>query len=183
MDVSAVNTQTTAGPPSSLGMNPQDFLKVLITQLQQQDPMQPMQSDQMLSQMATIQQLESSMQLSQVLDNLANNSRVEQAAVMIGKYVRGDGTDADAVTGVVTGIRVQDGKIVLELDSGKTIPLDAVQYVAQTNPSAATAASKATLAAKRAPTGGRFTPVPTANAMSSNSPLHSSPRREISRWI
>lgn len=133
MDISAISQQPAAAQPQSRSiseMSGEDFFKVLIAQLQQQDPMEPMDSDQMLSQMATIRELESSTKLTEVLGKLADSARIDQAATVIGKYVRGGGEDYAGISGMVTGVRLENGKVVLELDNGDMIPLDAVTYVA-----------------------------------------------------
>lgn len=82
--------------PSSNVMGKDDFLQLLVTQLQHQDPLNPMQSNEFTTQLAQFSSLE---QLYTVNDNLAvlksaqaaaNNA---QAVSMIGKSIRamGDG--------------------------------------------------------------------------------------------
>ena len=69
-------------------MGQADFLRLLTAQMQAQDPMQPMDSTQMVSQMATITQTTGIAEMNQTLKNLASDltgSRLGDAASWIGK--------------------------------------------------------------------------------------------------
>ena len=96
------STQTpsdTMGPngSSSAADLQQTFLKLLITQLQNQDPTSPMDSSQMTSQLAQIDTVSGIAQLNQSLGSLSTQlsaSQAGQAASLIGRdvLVPGDGT-------------------------------------------------------------------------------------------
>ena len=58
----------------------EDFVKLMITQLQQQDPTAPAKSDQLLSQMSQIGQLQSSTQLQDSLKGLVQQNQIGAAA-------------------------------------------------------------------------------------------------------
>jgi flagellar basal-body rod modification protein FlgD len=75
----------------------QTFLKLLITQLQNQDPTSPMDSSQMTSQLAQIDTVSGIAQLNQSLNSLSkqlSSSEEAQASSLIGRdvLVPGDGT-------------------------------------------------------------------------------------------
>jgi flagellar basal-body rod modification protein FlgD len=91
-----------AGQQGKLGK--QDFLKLLMAQLQNQDPMKPMDDTAMIAQMAQFSALEETQQLRQVLQQSSNTQTVNQAANMIGKYVQADQSDGSSVRGAVTGV-------------------------------------------------------------------------------
>ena len=74
----------------------QDFLRLLITQLQHQDPLNPMDQNQFLSQTAQFSSLEQLQNINQALTNLAtatNSSGVAQAATLLGKTAKVAGRD------------------------------------------------------------------------------------------
>lgn len=132
-------TATTTATKQGLNqMSSDDFLKVLITQLQYQDPMKPMDSDQMLSQISQIRNMEMSTTLTDSLKNLTEQQRLGSAASLIGGYVTGTVTGSDGtqttINGVVRGIRFEaDGEPILQLDSGGSLPLKSLQDVSDPN--------------------------------------------------
>ncbi|WP_298272619.1 flagellar hook capping FlgD N-terminal domain-containing protein, partial [Geobacter sp.] len=59
--ISGVTNDTTAAAAAmkqSTGLNKDDFLKLFITQLQNQDPLQPQDSSQFIAQLAQLTQVE-----------------------------------------------------------------------------------------------------------------------------
>jgi hypothetical protein len=56
-------------------------------------------------------------------------NQVATAGGLIGKMVAGKDTNNNAVSGQVTAVRVEDGAAILELDSGKTVPMDRVTRI------------------------------------------------------
>src|ERR1041385_2042930 len=66
----------------------QDFLKLLMAQLQNQDPMKPMDDSQMIAQMAQFSALEATQGLQQTIQTSSNNTTIAQASALIGKYVQ-----------------------------------------------------------------------------------------------
>ena len=139
-DTSALFTQQTAGRNLSQ-MRPEDFFELLVTQLQTQDPMEPMSNSEIVQQISQIRDLEASAKLSTTLDTLAEmqqalagQQRMGSASALVGSYVEGVIADADGtsrfVAGVVTGIRfAQDGSPVLQLHEGQEVDLDSVTQV------------------------------------------------------
>lgn len=70
---------------NSLGM--QDFLKILLTQLNYQDPMKPMDNQQFMAQMAQFSTLQQTQQLNSNIEKLVNNQAALQSVGLIGKTV------------------------------------------------------------------------------------------------
>jgi flagellar basal-body rod modification protein FlgD len=139
----------------------EDFFKILVTELQQQDPLQPSDTSDLIGQVSQIRSIELSKNLTDALTQVSRNQRVAGASELIGKYVTAtvEGTDGTAqeVSGVVTSVRFDaDGSAVLELDTGQTVPADSVTRI--------TSAENAANAAGSATTGGT-----TAAASSSTS--------------
>lgn len=118
-------------------MSGSDFIKLMITQLQQQDPLDPSKSDQLLTQMSQIKQLESSDNLNKSLEKTSLQQSISSAGNLIGKTVDGLTGDGDETTGIVTSVKVEEGKVLLELDNGDTLPLENITEIAQKNPAVA----------------------------------------------
>ena len=93
---------TTTDKTKSLGK--QDFLKLLMAQLQNQDPMKPMDDTQMIAQMAQFSALEASQQLNATMQTSNNMQTVLQAGALIGKYIQANQSDGTSTTGAVTSV-------------------------------------------------------------------------------
>jgi methyl coenzyme M reductase subunit D len=68
---------------------------------------------------------------------MVTQSNVSSAGSMIGKTVEGMDEKNQKINGVVTSVRVQDGSVFLELDSGKRLGLERVTTIAPTPVAAA----------------------------------------------
>lgn len=97
-----------------------DFLKLLITQLGNQDPLNPMNDTEFISQMAQFSALEQ-------MTNLNSSMTTTQAASMIGKQITW-AEDGEEVSGKVTAIRILDGKPNLQIGD-KSVELSKVMSV------------------------------------------------------
>ncbi|HAC92653.1 MAG TPA: flagellar biosynthesis protein FlgD [Planctomycetaceae bacterium] len=83
------------------------FLGLLITELQNQDPLNPMDNAQMLTQISTIREIGSTNQLTETLGNFAVGQELAMASNLIGKKVSGLDKDAKEIQGVVERVAVQ----------------------------------------------------------------------------
>jgi flagellar basal-body rod modification protein FlgD len=93
-----------------------DFLTMLVTQLQYQDPMSPMESGEMMQQMAMLGLMEQTTNMRTALDDLSKSmemSKWQQASNMIGKEVDAINSYGEAVTGVVEEVVNYDGYMYL----------------------------------------------------------------------
>src|SRR5262245_35812400 len=104
----------------------EDFFRILITELRQQDPLQPAKTSDMISNVSQIRNIELSGQLTQTLDTIAKQQRTAGTSELIGKFIVAvtqapDGTPM-GTEGVVTSVQfASDGTAVLELDNGQTV--------------------------------------------------------------
>lgn len=107
----AANSSTAGLSGQIMGSN--DFLKLLTTELQNQDPMQPMDDTQSVAQLAQFSALSATQELNQSFQNFQSNFGVMQTAGLIGKnvtVVSTDGTgNSSNITGTVGSIAVQNG--------------------------------------------------------------------------
>lgn len=111
-----------------------DFIKMMITQLQNQDPMQPTKNEELIAQMAQISQLQSSNQLQDTLKTLTMQNQIGSAGNLIGKMVAGLDDNQENVSGLVTAVRVNKDGVFLQLDSGKQLALQNVTAIAPLTP-------------------------------------------------
>ena len=97
------------------------FLQLLVQQLKNQDPTQPTDPTQYLSELASFSNVEQTVQTNSKLDQILTTSALTQAESVIGKTV----TSADSKTsGVVSSVAIgTDGTPTATLTSGTTLPL------------------------------------------------------------
>jgi len=131
--VKATSNKTTTATQKSLGKD--DFLKMLLAQLKNQDPTQPMSGTDFSAQLAQFSQLE---QLRNMSDDIKNQSLTmmtmsqTQAIGMIGKEVSASGINSVTANGspvdlsyvldkdaaqVVVSILDKDGKVVKSIEN------------------------------------------------------------------
>src|SRR5919205_3255662 len=70
---------------SAASVDYEAFLKLLVTQMKNQDPTQPMDSTEYLAQLANFSQVEQSIMTNAKLDELLTASAIEQANQLIGR--------------------------------------------------------------------------------------------------
>src|SRR5690606_2954572 len=90
-----------------------DFLKILVTQLKHQDPMQPMQDRDFIAQMAQFSSVEQIMNMSKEMGALRQALGITPD--LIGKAIawtetKADGSGIEDFVGVVEAITFKDGK-------------------------------------------------------------------------
>ena len=107
-----------------------DFIKMMITQLQHQDPLEPAKNQELLAQMSQIGQLQSQTLLQESLQGLVLQQNLGAAGNLIGKVVEGVDDAGEQSRGLVTSVRVQDKQVLLELDNGKRLSLGKVTGIA-----------------------------------------------------
>ncbi len=107
----------------------EDFIKMMITQLQNQDPMEPAKNSELLAQMSQIGSLQSSTALQSSLSSMVLQNQIGGAGNLLGKTVQGLDKNNETVAGVVNSVRVEKDKVMLELDSGKSLALDRVTQI------------------------------------------------------
>lgn len=127
-------TSTTTESEDSSTLGKDQFLQLLATQLQYQDPMNPMSNEQFISQMAQFTSLEQMQNLNttmtsyattssnmQVLNLLATNITAEQTTTV------GEETIVNTIEGLVTGIDLSGSEPKLKLSDGQTVLLSEVK--------------------------------------------------------
>jgi flagellar basal-body rod modification protein FlgD len=83
------------------------FLKLLISELQNQDPLDPMKNSEMVQQIGLIREIGATDALTQTLTGLSDSQQLVTASSLIGQTVKGLADDASEVDGVVDRITVE----------------------------------------------------------------------------
>jgi flagellar basal-body rod modification protein FlgD len=150
MEISAIGagsgTTATAQRRGLDALKSEDFFKILVTELQNQDPFEPSDSSDIIGQVSQIRTIEQSSKLTETLDLLTQQQSVGAGSDLIGKYVQAVATAADGSQtlheGVVTSVFFNsDGSAVLELDTGEAVLATDVVRVTTLDVLAATAAA------------------------------------------
>ena len=118
-------TSSSQSPVQQLGANA--FLQLLTTELQNQDPLQPMSDTQSVAQLAQFSTLQAQNQLDTSFENFQSNFGVLQASTLIGKsvtVVTPNGTgNSSTVTGTVASISVQNGAPYFSMNDASGNPI------------------------------------------------------------
>ena len=113
----------------NLELKTEDFIKMMITQLQNQDPLEPAKNQELLAQMSQIGQLQSATTLQESLKAMVLQQNIGAAGNLIGKMVQGIDSFGVSVTGLVNSVRVEKDGVYLELDNGQRLALTRVQNI------------------------------------------------------
>jgi flagellar basal-body rod modification protein FlgD len=108
-------TESASGTNALLGQN--DFLKLMIAQLQAQNPLEPGNSNEFLNELAQMTQVEQ-------ITNLASSSELASAVQMIGKTVTYNTSAGETASGVVQSAQSSA--------SGVTVTVEGVAGIALT---------------------------------------------------
>lgn len=128
------NTETASSRIPTKTLTQQDFLKLLVTQLTTQDPLNPMKDTEFVAQMVQFSMLEQNKSMQDTISAMNLSQRVVQANSMIGRTVRVVGDDATVSIGVVSSVVMDSGEPRL-LVNGNLYPLEKVMTISleQTN--------------------------------------------------
>ncbi len=84
-----------------------DFLKLMLTELQNQDPLNPTDNAALLQQVGQLRSISSNDQLVSTLKGFSNTQELTTASSLIGKTVKGLDNAAKDVSGEVTSVSVK----------------------------------------------------------------------------
>ena len=110
-------------------LSSEDFMQIIFTELQQQDPFEPNDSSALLEQLNSIRAIESDIELTKNLEDIVFQNQLATAGNMIGKTVEGLTATNDRVVGNVFAVIREGNDVTLQLDSGWEIPANNVQVI------------------------------------------------------
>lgn len=104
---SAASAAATSGQSYAFGNNELgggDFLRLMIEQLVNQDPLEPMKNQELLAQVSQIRNMETLSNLDETLAAMTYQQQMTSAGALIGKQVSGISTAGTNVSGVITRV-------------------------------------------------------------------------------
>ncbi len=114
------STASSAAAAATNSLNYNDFLTLLMAEMKNQDPTQPMDPAQMVSQLATVSEVGQAVQTNTNLASLLTATSLTQAESLIGKTI----TSSDgAASGQVASVSVTGAGATATLTSGATVSL------------------------------------------------------------
>ena len=109
---SASSSSSKASEKSTSGLDKEAFLQLLVAQMQYQDPLEPMDNTEYISQLATFSQLEATQNLQDTISKGMANS-------LVGQYVILNVTDklgnVNTIAGKVDYVMYENGEVFLEI--------------------------------------------------------------------
>ncbi len=137
--------ETLDGTPNGLGKD--DFLKLLLAQLANQDPLHPMDDTQFIAQLAQFNALEQQQETNKHLVDLITAQSLAQATALLGRQIEAKDAKGKAVSGEVSAVTLVDGQPKLTVGSTQVALSDVTKVLpdsASTGASTGTASSTST---------------------------------------
>ena len=121
-------TQDVSGKNAQMGKD--QFLKLFVAQLQHQDPMNPMQDQDFMGQMASFSTLEQVTNLAAANQAMAGHLQLSQSVGLIGRTVTWMDENDATHTGVVEKVTQSEGKSVLTVSGTEGVDPATITQIA-----------------------------------------------------
>lgn len=132
ISVSTLANDVVASNVGSLSyMGNAQFMQLLLAQLRYQNPLDPLQNEEMIMQLTQINSLQELQMINRALTELSRSSQIASASNLIGKTVMVACDDGSFKEGVVTGVSIIENEVMLWLGE-EVIPLSSVVKVVET---------------------------------------------------
>lgn len=119
----AATTTSTANTYADMDSN--QFMQLLLTELKYQDPLEPMESNQIMQQITQLNSLQELQSINGGIENLAENDELVEAASLIDTIVSYVSADGLVETGLVSGITRENEQTRLMIGED-AVPLEEV---------------------------------------------------------
>lgn len=121
-ETTSTTTDTTStSDTSSSSLDYDAFLQLMIAQMENQDPTDPMDTSEYMAQLASFTEVEQSILTNQKLDALLSSSTLDQAGSLIGKTA----TSADGeTTGEIVSVKITSEGPYATLDDGSELLIE-----------------------------------------------------------
>jgi flagellar basal-body rod modification protein FlgD len=130
MNVTSVTdtTGTATGSTKNTSTNTVDyntFLQLLIAEMKNQDPTNPMDTSQYMSQFAQLSSVEQAMQTNTKLDALLSSSALSQADGLIGRTASFTDSNGNTVTSKIASVSINSDGSIATLEDGTKVMVGA----------------------------------------------------------
>ena len=133
VDTATAAAAVAANPTSSRSqtMDSEVFMKLLVTQLQNQDPSSPMDTNQMISQQTQLAMMEQITNQTTTANEGFSLQMRTSASALVGREVSYTGPDGKAVTGTATSVSFAESVPKVTV-GGKEVALDLISGITAT---------------------------------------------------
>lgn len=128
--LSSLQSQSTNNTSNSNTLGENDFLNLLMTQMENQDPTDPMSNTDFISQMANFSSLQQMTNVNTSINNLIQDQQQNQflqASMLIGKTVTYTNDQNQPVTAAVKSVSLNNGQTSFQLDDGANTTITSSQ--------------------------------------------------------
>ncbi len=133
----------TGQPDAFSALTSEQFVKIMFTELGNQDPLKPQDSAALVEQMANLRSIQSDLDMSKKLELLVTQNQLASAGGLIGRRVGGLDDENQRITGVVKSVLKTADGTVLALEGGKRIAFSRVDEMYDDGETASEAAAAA----------------------------------------
>lgn len=108
MEINSIANAATDQTQASSSINQEDLFKILLAQLQYQDPLEPIDNQEFIAQLAQFTNLEQTRSINDKVEQLLLTQSVNQSVSILGRTIQ---AELEAVTevGQVTAVSFQEG--------------------------------------------------------------------------
>ena len=129
--VMAAAQQSSAGRTTKSSMDSEMFMNLLVTQLKNQDPSSPMDTNQMMSQTTQLSMMEQITNQTTTANEGFSLQMRTSASALVGREVSYTGPDGKAVTGTATSVSFAESVPKVTV-GGKEVALDLISGISAT---------------------------------------------------
>ncbi|WP_398476200.1 flagellar hook assembly protein FlgD [Tardiphaga sp.] len=122
---STTNTTATSSSKSAGMIDYNGFLQLLIAQMRNQDPTNPTDSTEYMSQLAQLSTVEQAVQTNAKLDSLLSSSAIQQAEGLIGRTASFTDESGQTTSSKIKEVTIISGGAVATLENGVKVALGA----------------------------------------------------------
>jgi flagellar basal-body rod modification protein FlgD len=116
------STTSQAGASAFSELTSEEFVKIMFTELSNQDPLKPNDSSQMLEQLSSLRSIQSDMNLTSKLEAILTQNQLSTAGSLIGRYVSGLTDSGQRVVGEVVSVARNENGPILRLSNNFLVP-------------------------------------------------------------
>src|SRR5689334_22920574 len=115
------SSSTSPNPTASNSVDYNTFLQLLVAEMKNQDPTNPMDTSQYMSQFAQLSTVEQAMQTNSKLDALLSSQSLSQANGLIGKTVSFTDATGASFSGKVVSVSINADGSIATLENGTKV--------------------------------------------------------------
>ena len=112
-------SQGAGGVNSLSSITQNQFLQLLVAQLQNQSPLNPLNSTDFINQLASLNTVQGISSLNATFSQVLQLQQLTQGSSLVGKTITYTPTGGSPTTGTVNGVSVQNGNFVLDVGNNQ----------------------------------------------------------------